>query len=115
MDIDKTKLRLIKLSSGELIIGEVDTPLESKKTEIQIKNPRALLHSSVMTGSTSVMLTPVCFPFNSKRLLESMTISTSIIVFQLFGKLNELDDEVVAEYMQLFNENKTTSNMPTFN
>ena len=34
MDIDKTKLRLIKLSSGELIIGEVDTPLESKKTEI---------------------------------------------------------------------------------
>lgn len=34
MKIDKKKIRLIKLCTGDLIIGEVDEPIESENTKI---------------------------------------------------------------------------------
>ena len=96
MENKAMKIELDKLYNGEYIIGEVDRRAES--SEIVMQNPRQVLMMPNSMGSMSVALKPVCFPFTSKRLKDSLAVSKAQVMFRLFDELGQIEKEIVDGY-----------------
>ena len=97
--MEECKIELDKLYSGEYIIGEVNYNTESVDDSfISMKNPRQLIMMPSMSGSMSIALKPICFPFASKRLKDSVALEKSQIMFRLFDELGEIDKEIINGY-----------------
>lgn len=86
---------LLKLYNGEYIIGKFDSEFEDK---LLLKEPRVIFMVPTRTGEMAAMVKPVCFPFTSNRLKESLEIYKSQIEFQLFDKLGEIEKDLLDGY-----------------
>lgn len=99
MENAEMKIEIDRLYNGEYIIGEVDNNAEKPEdTEIIMKNPRLLFMVPSQTGSMSVAVKHVCFPFTSKRLKDELVINKSQVMFRLFDELGEIEKEIVDGY-----------------
>ena len=90
------KIELVKLYNGDFIMGEVDDIGDSLQQQLSIDNPRQVLMMPSMSGSMSIALKPVCFPFNCKRLKDKLNLEKSQVMFTLHE--DEIDDELVNGY-----------------
>lgn len=97
MENTKTKIVLVKLYSGDYIIGEVYNNASQVGSYV-MKNPRQIIMMPNMSGSMSVALKPVCFPFTSKRLKDEITIEKTQIMFTLLDELGEIEKEIINGY-----------------
>lgn len=91
--------KLVKLFSGEMIIGTVEEPTDSTPVlgfNIDLDNPRQVAIVPNMNGSMRVALCNVCEPFNVKRLKEFISIPKSQAMFVLDE--NEIDNQLVNGY-----------------
>ena len=99
MENPNFQIELFKLYNGEYIIGEVTTADPSvDATETVMKNPRQVIMMPTMSGSMSIVLKPVCFPFTSKRLKDELTVQNNQVMFTLFDSLGEIEKEIVDGY-----------------
>ena len=99
MENTNFQIELYKLYNGEYIIGEVSTADPSADaTETVMKNPRQAIMMPTMSGTMSIALKPVCFPFTSKRLKDEFTVQNNQIMFTLFDCLGEIEKEIVDGY-----------------
>ena len=89
-------IELLKLYNGELIIGKFDCL--SKDDKIVLKDPRIIFMVPTRTGEMMAVVRPVTFPFESKRLKDTMEFPTSQIEFRLFDKLGEIDKDLIDGY-----------------
>lgn len=91
---------LVKLYSGDMILGEKDQTATSLSTYVgpntSLKNPRIVAIAPTMTGQVRIALGSVCEPFNVKRLKEFISIPKSQIMFELSEE--EIDKELVNGY-----------------
>lgn len=92
------KIKLVKLFSGDLIIGSVEEPDNKTMMEFNVNlyNPRQVAIVPTMNGTMRVALGSVCEPFNVKRLKEFISIPKSQVMLVL--EENELDNELVNGY-----------------
>lgn len=92
------KIKLVKLFSGDLIIGSVEEPDNKTMMEFNVNlyNPRQVAIVPTMNGTMRVALGSVCEPFNVKRLKEFISIPKSQVMLIL--EENELDNELVNGY-----------------
>ena len=95
---ENEKIKLVKLFSGDLIIGSVEEPDNKTMMEFNVNlyNPRQVAIVPTMNGTMRVALGSVCEPFNVKRLKEFISIPKSQVMLVL--EENELDNELVNGY-----------------
>jgi len=86
---------LLKLYNGEYIIGKFDSEFEDK---LLLKEPRVIFMVPTRTGEMAAMVKPICFPFTSNRLKESIEIYKSQIEFQLYDKMGEIEKDLLDGY-----------------
>lgn len=95
-----SKIVLVKLYSGDMILGEKDQTTASLPTHIELNtslnNPRMVAIAPTMTGQVRIALGSVCEPFNVKRLKEFISIPKTQIMFELSEE--EIDKELVNGY-----------------
>ena len=92
-----TEIELLKLYNSEYIVGKFETQLE-KEDKIVLKDPRIIFFVPTRTGDMVAMVKPVCYPFASNRLKESIEIYKSQIEYRLFDKLGEIDKDIIDGY-----------------
>lgn len=87
---------LMKLYNGDYIIGE-DVELEGDGITT-LKSPRLVIMMPTMNGSMGITLKPVCFPFTSKRLMDSFEVRMSHVMYILYDELGEIEKDIVNGY-----------------
>ena len=87
---------LMKLYNGEYIIGE-DVGLEGDDITT-LNNPRLVVMMPTMNGSMGIALKPICFPFTSKRLMDSFEVHMSHVMYVLYDELGEIEKDIVNGY-----------------
>lgn len=92
-----TEIELLKLYNGEYIIGKFDS-LSKDGDKIVLKDPRVILFVPTRTGEMVAAIKPVCFPFLSNRLKESIEIYQSQIEYRLYDKLGEIEKDIIDGY-----------------
>lgn len=90
-----TEIELLKLYNGEYIIGKFDSDNDEK---ITLKEPRIIFMVPTRTGEMAALVKPVCFPFTSPRLKESLEIYKSQIEYRLFDNLGEIEKDLIDGY-----------------
>ena len=92
-----TEIELLKLYNGEYIIGKFNSTSENDDI-IGLKDPRVILFVPTRTGEMAAMVKPICFPFSSNRLKESIEIYKSQIEYSLYDKLGEIEKDIIDGY-----------------
>lgn len=87
------KIEIVKLISGEYIIG--------KYTDNQyiLTDPRIIVMIPTRTGEMGVLFKPVCYPWTSERLKNQIIIKESQIVFHLYDDQNEIEKQFIDGYL----------------
>ena len=93
-----TEIELLKLYNGEYIIGKNNAVEFQGDDKITLKDPRIIFMVPTRTGEMAAMVKPICFPFTSQRLKESIEIYKSQIEFRLFDKLGEIEKDLIDGY-----------------
>lgn len=89
------KIKLIKLYSGEMIIGEIEN-CESDSSKLLIFNPRSVFVAHSLTGGLQIVIGNVCEPFKVERLSKELTVFHREILFAI--ESSELPKEVIDGY-----------------
>lgn len=95
----KEKIKLVKLFSGDMIIGSVEEPdggAPMMDFNVNLNNPRQVAIMPTMTGTMRVGLGTVCEPFKVKRLRDFISIPKSQVMFTLDE--SEIDSQLVNGY-----------------
>lgn len=92
--MSESKIELVKLYNGDFIMGEVSSTGSAQ--QISMMNPRQVMMIPNMSGSMSIALKPLCFPFNCKRLKDQATLESSQVMFALDE--SEIDSELLNGY-----------------
>ena len=93
------KVKLVKLFSGDMVIGTVEEPVaDSPMMEFNVNlcNPRQVAIVPTMNGTMRVALGSICEPFNVKRLKEAVSIPKSQVMFVL--EEEEIDNQLINGY-----------------
>lgn len=95
---DNDKIVLVKLYSGNMILGKKLTSNSDGMMSftIALADPRVVVIAPTMTGSIRVALGTVCEPFKSKRLKEKIELHKSQVMFEMDE--DEIDNELINGY-----------------
>lgn len=98
--MENNNVTVLRLYSGEMIIGMEDPLVENSEKPIfakyRLKDPRSIVMVPTMRGDIHIAMKPVCAPFSVKRLEKELAVPFGQVMFKL--DQSEIDKELVNGY-----------------